>query len=282
MAISFTAGPGVGSFEAAPLVAEQTFGRPAGELAELIIEYDPHPPFGTGTVTNAPKPLVANFEGLMDEMIGHYRKGAADAFGGSDRKTDNYDLHVQTDDVAGIIQSLGLSQYILLGQSMGGKIAQILGARRPAGLKGLVLVAPAPPTPIGAPKEQRDAMLESYQSPAGVDIALSILTAKQLSSELRKQVVDDTLGGAPAAKSAWTQEGMTLDISGLVGKINVPTTVIVGDADKVETESVLRRELASRINGTEFIILPGVGHLSPLEAPSELAAAITKGISNIG
>jgi len=26
---------------------------------------------------------------------------------------------------------------------MGGKIAQILGARRPAGLKGLVLVAPA-------------------------------------------------------------------------------------------------------------------------------------------
>ena len=76
----FTAGPGVGSFEAALLVAEQAFGRPAGELAELIIEYDPHPPFGTGTVTNAPKPLVDAFEGLMDEMIGHYRKGAVDEF----------------------------------------------------------------------------------------------------------------------------------------------------------------------------------------------------------
>src|SRR6266702_609924 len=49
----FTAGPGVGSFEAALLVAGEAFGRPAGELAELIIEYDPHPPFGTGTVTNA-------------------------------------------------------------------------------------------------------------------------------------------------------------------------------------------------------------------------------------
>jgi pimeloyl-ACP methyl ester carboxylesterase len=74
---------------------------------------------------------------------------------------------------------------------------------------------------------------------------------------------------------------MTLDITGLVGNINVPTTVIVGDADKVETEPLLRKELASRIGGTEFIILPGVGHLSPLEAPAELAAAITKAVSKI-
>jgi pimeloyl-ACP methyl ester carboxylesterase len=202
-------------------------------------------------------------------------------WGGSDRNADSYDLHVQADDIAAIIQSLGLSQYILVGQSMGGKIAQILGARRPAGLKGLVLVAPAPPTPMEVPKEQRDAILDSYQSAAGVDIALPILTSGQLSPELRQQVIDDTLGGAPAAKRAWTQQGMTLDISGLVGNINVPTTVIVGDADKVETEPLLRRELASRISGTEFIILPGVGHLSPLEAPSELAAAITKAVSAI-
>jgi hypothetical protein len=76
----FTAGPGVGSIEAALLVAEQAFGRPAGELAELIIEYDPHPPFGTGAATNAPKPLVDTFECLLDEMIGHYRKGAVDVF----------------------------------------------------------------------------------------------------------------------------------------------------------------------------------------------------------
>ena len=81
-----------------------------------------------------------------------------------------------------------------------------------------------------------------------------------------QQVIDDTLGGSPAAKAAWTQAGMTLDITGIVGDINVPTTIIVGDADKVETEPLLRRELASRISGTEFIVLPGVGHLSPLEA----------------
>jgi pimeloyl-ACP methyl ester carboxylesterase len=220
---------------------------------------------------------------VIRELADRHRCVAPDlrGWGGSDKKADDYDLHTQADDVAAIIASLGLSQYILVGQSMGGKIAQILGARRPEGLKGLVLVAPAPPTPIAAPKEQRDAMLESYQTPAGVEFALSILTSRQLSPTLRQQVIDDTLGGAPAAKAAWTQAGMTLDVTEIVGDINVPTTVIVGDADKVETEPLLRRELASRISGTEFIVLPGVGHLSPLEAPGELAAAITTAISKI-
>jgi pimeloyl-ACP methyl ester carboxylesterase len=200
-------------------------------------------------------------------------------WGGSDKDATSFDLHTQADDIAAIIQSLGLSQYILVGQSMGGKIAQILAARTPAGLKGLVLVAPAPPTPMEVPKEQREAALNSYLSPAGVEIALTILTSRQLSPELRKQVTDDTLGGTLAAKRAWFERGMTLDIRDLVGNINVPTTVVVGDADKVENEPVLRRELASRISGTEFIILPGVGHLSPLEAPGELAAAITTAIA---
>jgi pimeloyl-ACP methyl ester carboxylesterase len=228
---------------------------------------------GTGRTWDlVAKPLSAHHRCIAPDLRG---------WGGSDKTATNYDLHTQADDVAGIIRSLGLSQYILVGQSMGGKIAQILGSRSPAGLKGLVLVAPAPPTPIGAPKEQRDGMLSSYQSAAGVEMALSILTARQLTPELRQQVVDDTLGGSSAAKSAWTKEGMTLDITHLVDKITVPVTVIVGDSDKVETESLLRRELASRIPGTEFIILPGVGHLSPLEAPSELAAAITKAVSRM-
>jgi pimeloyl-ACP methyl ester carboxylesterase len=121
---------------------------------------------------------------VIRELAGRHRCVAPDlrGWGGSDKKADGYDLHIQADDVAAIVASLGLSQYILVGQSMGGKIAQILGARRPQGLKGLVLVAPAPPTPFTAPKEQRDAMLESYQTAAGVEFALSILTSRSRTS----------------------------------------------------------------------------------------------------
>ena len=79
----YTAGPGVGSFEAALLVAEQAFGRPAAELAEFIIEYDPHPPFGTGTAVGAGPGVVAKFEGMMADMISLYRAEALKVAGGA-------------------------------------------------------------------------------------------------------------------------------------------------------------------------------------------------------
>lgn len=76
----YTAGPGNGSVEAALLVAEAAFGRAAAELAELVIEYDPHPPFGVGAARRAPPEQVARFVGMMSDMIKLYRAGALSAF----------------------------------------------------------------------------------------------------------------------------------------------------------------------------------------------------------
>jgi cyclohexyl-isocyanide hydratase len=72
----YTAGPGIGSFEASLLVAEKAFGEPAAQLAELIIEYDPHPPFKTGTPQGAGPQLVSAFESMMANMVRAYREGA--------------------------------------------------------------------------------------------------------------------------------------------------------------------------------------------------------------
>lgn len=76
----YTAGPGVGSFEAALWVVERAFGKSAGQLAELIIEYVPHPPFGTGTAKSAGPELVSRFESIMANMVSHYRQGATKAY----------------------------------------------------------------------------------------------------------------------------------------------------------------------------------------------------------
>jgi hypothetical protein len=76
----YTTGPGVGSFEAALLVAEASFGRQAAEFAELLIEYDPHPPFGVGAVKNAHPEHVARFEALMANMMAQYHGGVVTAY----------------------------------------------------------------------------------------------------------------------------------------------------------------------------------------------------------
>ena len=71
---------------------------------------------------------------VAEQLSERHRCVAPDlrGWGGSDKDATSFDLHTQADDIAAIVQSLGLSQYILVGHSMGGKIAQILAARRPA------------------------------------------------------------------------------------------------------------------------------------------------------
>jgi 3-oxoadipate enol-lactonase len=59
----------------------------------------------------------------------------------------------------------------------------------------LVLIAPAPPTPMPVPEDQRAAMLRSYGSREGVLHALSVLAGSPLSPELRERVIEDTLRG---------------------------------------------------------------------------------------
>jgi pimeloyl-ACP methyl ester carboxylesterase len=162
------------------------------------------------------------WRGVIDRLAGRARCVALDQRGwGESIATDGrYGLAAMADDVEAVAQRLGLSRFVLVGHSMGGKVAQIVAGRRPAGLVGLVLVAPAPPTPMPAPEAQRAAMLASYGSRDGVLQALSVLTAQPLPNELREQVIEDTLAGAPAAKRAWTDSGMIENVSaGLVGVI---------------------------------------------------------------
>ncbi|MFC8450150.1 alpha/beta fold hydrolase [Kitasatospora sp. NPDC057223] len=68
-------------------------------------------------------------------------------WGGSADLPGSYDLESLADDAQRVIDELAHPRYVLVGHSMGGKIAQMLAARKPVGLAGVVLVAPAPASP---------------------------------------------------------------------------------------------------------------------------------------
>jgi pimeloyl-ACP methyl ester carboxylesterase len=88
-------------------------------------------------------------------------------------------------------------------------------------------------------------------------------------------VIEDTLHGAPAAKRAWTERNMIEDVSAGLAAVTVPVTVVIGDRDQVEHEPALRESFARFLPRATFRVLKGIGHLSPLEAPDELADACT-------
>jgi pimeloyl-ACP methyl ester carboxylesterase len=117
------------------------------------------------------------------EELGHHVHAIAldqRGWGKSAGCDGRHDLAAMADDIADVVASLGVQRYVLVGHSMGGKVAQLFALRQPAGLAGLVLVAPAPPTPMQVPVEMRAAMLDSYQTRQGVQEALKILTYRPL------------------------------------------------------------------------------------------------------
>lgn len=212
---------------------------------------------------------------VIDRLDGRPRCIALDqrGWGASIAVDGRYDLFAMADDAEAVAHQLGIGRYVLVGHSMGGKVAQIVATRRPDDLVGLVLIAPAPPTPMPVPEALRAGMLQSYGSREGILQALAVLGGESLSSEIREQVVEDTLRGAREAKSAWTELGMIENITAGLDAVKLPTNIVVGDRDQVEHEAALREIFARLLPQTKFRVLKGVGHLSPLEAPEALAEA---------
>ena len=206
-----------------------------------------------------------------------YRTLAIDqrGWGDSDAPASGYGLADLADDAQGVIEALNLKRYILVGHSMGGKVAQLIASRRPRGLVGLTLVAPSSPPPLAIPPEAREMMAGAYSTRENVDAAIDqILTAKVLSPEDREQVIEDSLRGAPQAKAAWPWSTSLEDITRDVAAIEVPTIVIAGELDRVDNVDTLKAELLPRIPHAILHLLPGTGHLSPLESSEDLAGLI--------
>lgn len=72
----YTSGPATGSFDASLLVLEQLLGTPFAQLVELAIEYDPRPPFGTGSPTLAGPEMTAISQSLTANLNAQFHQAA--------------------------------------------------------------------------------------------------------------------------------------------------------------------------------------------------------------
>ena len=102
----------------------------------------------------------------------------------------------------------------------------------------------------------------------------NVLTAKPLTAEDREQVIADSLRGASPAKIAWPRATSLEDITEQVGAIGVPTMVIAGELDRIDSPELLRAEMISRVPQAVMHVLPGTGHLSMLESADALVPLI--------
>ncbi len=188
-----------------------------------------------------------------------------------------YTLRQLADDTLAVVADAGVEDYVLVGHSMGGKVAQLVAAVRPVGLRGLVLVASGPATPpTEITPEYQKGLSHGYDSDESTAGARDhILTATPLSDDLKAQIATDSRSSSDAARSEWPLHGIAQDVSEQTQLVNVPTLVIAGENDNVEPVHVLRHNLLPYLTHAQFRVIPRTGHLIPLEAPAELADTIS-------
>ena len=226
---------------------------------------------------------------VIAELEGQFKTVAHDArgWGKSDKASAGYKMADLVDEALSLVKALGIKQYVLVGHSMGGKVAQLAASRRPEGLLGLILVAPAQPTPRRNPEDMREGQLHAYDNRENVlkTIGNGRLTARPLSPEVLEQIVEDSMSGSREATMAYPMESILEDVSPEVANINVPTVLLAGEFDQVDSIERHKTEVLAYLSNAEFKIIKGSGHLIPIDEPVQLAkeiASFTIRLAGIG
>ncbi|MEU7427987.1 alpha/beta hydrolase [Streptomyces sp. NPDC040750] len=188
-----------------------------------------------------------------------------------------YTLGQLADDTLAVLADAGVTDYVLVGHSMGGKVAQMVAATGPTGLRGIVLVGSGPAKPAAQiTPEYQEALSHAYDSAESVVGARDhILTATELPAPVKARIVTDSRTVTEAARAEWPLRGIAQDITEHTRRVSVPALVVAGENDQVEPADVLRDNLVPYLSQVDFVVVPHTGHLIPLEAPADLVDAIT-------
>jgi pimeloyl-ACP methyl ester carboxylesterase len=166
---------------------------------------------------------------------------------------------------------------VLGGHSLGGGIAQLYALTYPSDLKGLVLIG------TGARLRVRPDILESVKGMIGNEDAWRkyIESTPQRSNDpVLKAIRDMRLNIGPAVLLSDFLACDRFDIMEQVGKIEIPTLIIVGTED-IMTPVKYAQFLANKIHGSRLVIVPGATHSIAIEKPDEVNRAISGFIREI-
>jgi len=193
-------------------------------------------------------------------------------------------------DLAALLRGLGAAPAHVVGLSKGGGIALELALRSPGLLRSLTLVGPlVPDYPLSAE------LLDSFKQLArairtdGVERAVRggwlrhPLIASAHSLPAVRQRVEAMLQAFPAGEyfaTARDQADRDWKAVDRLAEIAVPTLVVTGEHD-VPDFAAMARLVAERIPGCRLAIVPGCGHLVPLERGDDLARLVLEHLARV-
>ena len=171
--------------------------------------------------------------------------------------------------------------FVLVGHSMGGKIAIAIAARQIDNLRGCFLIAPSPPSPEPMGDDDRASMLDGHGTRAAAQRIVESAAGAPLPPEVWETAIEANLAYAERDWINWIEIGTREDISSVLPNINVPVFVVAGERDENMSASFLQGAIAAKIPGTPVEEVAGIGHLVPQGRPDEIAQLIRAFIAQL-
>jgi pimeloyl-ACP methyl ester carboxylesterase len=202
-------------------------------------------------------------------------------FGGTGAFTGTPSVELMADDVAALLDALGIREPVVLGGlSMGGYVALAFLRKHPGRLAGLILADTRAEADITEGKANRDRMILVAQHGTASNVIEQLLP-RMVSSETQQQrpaVVEEVRRIASAQPTAGIVGALQAmrdrpDSTPWLAGIRVPT-LVVGGGDDVVTPPATAEALAAAIPGARLATIQGAGHLANLEQPEAFTAAV--------
>ena len=195
-------------------------------------------------------------------------------FGESTTVAEPYTMTNLAEDMAALLDALGLKQAAFAGHSMGGYVALAFAKAFPSRINGLVLVASQAAADAPERKEGRYKTAAEV-SQKGVQIVVDAMTDK-LSSEpsirdfIRPLIGKQSVAGVTGALKAMAERE---DLSSFLAEFTHPLVLIHGTVDELIPPD-RAREIKALVPSAHFVELTGAGHMPMMEQPRQTADAL--------
>lgn len=215
-------------------------------------------------------------------------RGFGESPGGEPAEAAQYSIAMYANDLIALLDRLGIREAAVCGLSMGAYIAFELLRSHPTRVTAAILCNTKASADTPEAKQDRDAMTALARQGGAIAIAekllpklLSPVTVKkqpQVVEEVRAMITRTPVNGIVGALHALRERP---DSTPLLKRIGVPVLLVAGADDPI-TPAAPMRELANAIPGAEFVLIGEAGHVTPLEQPQAVNAAITAFLRKLG
>lgn len=193
-------------------------------------------------------------------------------FGRSPVEGDSYTMRLQAEDIAHLMDRLGIDKAVLVGHSMGGYVALSFAQAYPDRLLGIGLVA----TQAGADSpERRQSRLKTAEAVThkGARVVASDMVDTLTSHKDLIEPIHALILRAQPASIVGALKGMAErhDLTGSLSNISVPAVVIAGAADQLIARDRVET-MAQMLPKGWLVEIPNAGHMLMMEDPQAVAA----------